>query len=414
MAAVQATAVWVQHDGVQTSIYANRLVGGVWGGAVLLESDTVVGGASAGGVSAPRVKMGAFGRAVTTWVRDNGDASYSIWAYAHDQPLVPTTARRIGGGGTASDPQVAFDDDGHSAFTVWTEYDVGRPPPAFRITHQQYLYANCDFIVPCAWDQNNFGWRGAILIETDPEDTIAPQVAGFGLEGAVAVWGKAQGGFGLELWGNTHGRVAGWSPPVRISASANRVEKHAVAAAPDGSATAVWIESVAGRRTVLASRLGGAGWSAPTAIDDATAGQADGPQVAVDSHGNALIAWVQLAGGVWSVRSRRCPAGPLSGCAAVQQVAGPAGSAELPRLAGAPNGTAVVVWQQTDGAGQRGVYASAYAAAGDVWDASASRVDPGPGVVGVQVAIDKGGAATAVWSKPDAAGNQSIYASRFR
>jgi hypothetical protein len=42
---------------VQPSVYANRLVSGVWQGATLLENDTVVGGASAGGVSAPRVRM---------------------------------------------------------------------------------------------------------------------------------------------------------------------------------------------------------------------------------------------------------------------------------------------------------------------------------------------------------------------
>ena len=412
-AAVQATAVWVQHDGVQASIYANRLVNGVWQGASLLENDTVVGGASAGGVSAPRVRMGAFGRAVTTWIRDNGNASYSVWAYAHDQPAVPTSARLIGGGGTASDPQVAFDTDGHAAFTVWTEYDTGRPPPAFRITQQQYLYAACDFVVNCAWDQTLFGWRGATLIETEPEDTIAPQVAGFGQSGAVAVWGKAQGAFGLELWGNTHSRLSGWSSPARISTSANRAEKQVVAAAPDGSATAVWIESIAGRRTVLASRLGSTGWSLPLAIDDATASQADEPQVAVDANGNALIAWVQLATGAWSVRARRCPPGPLSGCAAVVQIAGPAGSAELPRLAGAPSGDAVVVWLQADAAGQRGLYASAYTAAGG-WSAGATLVDAGAGLAGAQVAIDKGGIATAVWSKTDAAGKPSIYASRYR
>jgi len=413
MAVVQATAVWVQHDGVQTSIYANGLVNGVWQGAALLENDTVVGGASAGGVSAPRVGMGALGRAVTSWVRDNGNASYSIWSYAHDQPAVPTAARPIGGGGTASGPQVAFDHDGHAAFTVWTEYDTGRPPPAYRITQQQYLYSACDQVPNCAWDQTFFGWRGATLVETDAEDTINPQVAGMGQGEAVVVWAKAQGAFGLELWGSTHSRIAGWSPPARINTSANRAEKHGVAAARDGSATAVWIESVAGRRTVYASRLDNAGWSLPLAIDDAAPGQADEPQVVVDANGQALIAWVQLAGGAWTVRSRRCPAGPLSGCAAVASVPGPAGSAELPRLAGTPGGAAVVVWQQVDAAGQRDLYASAYAP-GAGWDANATRVDAGPGVAGAQVAIDKGGIATVVWSKPDVAGKPSIYASRYR
>ena len=43
-----------------------------------------------------------------------------------------------------------------------------------------------------------------------------------------------------------------------------------------------------------------------------------------------------------------------------------------------------------------------------------STTHAGPGVSGAQVAIDKGGIATAVWSKPDAAGKPSIYASRYR
>ncbi len=412
-AAVQATAVWVQHDGTQPSIYASRLSGGVWQGPTLLENDTVVGGASAGGVSAPRVRMGALGRAVTTWIRDNGNASYSIWAYAHDQPAVAEPARLIGGGGTASDPQVSFDDDGHDAFAVWTEYDSGRAPPAFRITQRQFLYAACDLIVNCAWNQNDFGWRSTTLIETAAEDAISPQVSGFGHRNAVAVWGKAQGAVGLELWAADHAFATDWGIPVRVNTSANRVEKWAVAAAPDGSATAVWIESVAGRRTLFASRLGSAGWSAPQALDDPAGSQADEPQVVVDRNGNALVAWIQFVAGAWSVQARRCPPGPLSGCTAVARVVGPAGNAEQPRLAGSPGGDALVVMLQADAARHRGRYASGYTPARG-WAASADRVDAGGGMAGARVAIDKAGIATLVWSKFDAAGKQSIYASRYR
>ena len=35
--AAQATAVWIQHDGTQMSVYANRFREGVWQGAVLVE-----------------------------------------------------------------------------------------------------------------------------------------------------------------------------------------------------------------------------------------------------------------------------------------------------------------------------------------------------------------------------------------
>ena len=409
----QATAVWVQHDGTQASIYANRFRDGVWEGAELVENDTAIGNISAGGVSSPRVAMGAFGRAVITWIHDDGNAGYSIWGTVHDQIFPGVDARQLSFGSNASDPQLSFDGTGHEVFNVWTQYDAGRPPPAYRITQRQFLFVPCESFLPCAWDPLDVGWRSTTLIETDPNDAIAPQVSGFGSSGAVVVWGKAQGLFGLELWANTHSGAGGWASPVRVNpGSANRAEQPAVAAAFDGSAISVWIESVAGRKTVFASQLSGAAWSMPQSFDDASAGQADAPQLVVDANGNSLIVWVQLVGGAWDLYARRCPPGPLSGCSAPRRIGNLSGSAALPRIAGAPNGDAIVVWQQTDAAGQRSIYASNYTAAAGSWSAGPALIDTGAG--GAQVAVDKRGIGTVVWSKFDAAGKSNIYASRFR
>ena len=411
--ATQATAVWVQHDGTQPSIYANRFRDGVWQGAELVENDTVIGNISAGGVSSPRVAMGAFGRAVITWIHDDGNAGYSIWGAVHDEIFPAVDARQLSFGSNASDPQLSFDGTGHEVFNVWTQYDAGRPPASYRITQRQFLFVPCESFLPCAWDPLNVGWRSTTLIETDPNDAIAPQVSGFGSGGAVVVWGKAQGLFGLELWANTHSTAGGWASPVRVNpGSANRAEQHAVAAASDGSAITVWIESVAGRRTVFASRLSGTTWSTPQSFDDASAGQADAPQVVVDAAGNSLIVWVQFGGGAWDLYARRCPPGALPACSAPQKIGNLPGNAAAPRIAAAPNGDAIVVWQQTDASGQRSIYASNYTAAAASWSASPALIDAGAG--GAQVAIDKRGIGTVVWSKFDAAGKSNIYASRFR
>lgn len=409
----QATAVWVQHDGTQASIYANRFRDGVWQGAELVENDTAIGNISAGGVGSPRVAMGAFGRAVITWIHDDGNAGYSIWGNVYDGIFPGVDARQLTFGGNASDPQLSFDGAGHEVFTVWTQYDAGRLPASYRITQRQFLFVPCESFVPCVWDPLDVGWRSTTLIETHPYDAITPQVSGFGTSGAVAVWSKAQGLFGLELWANTHTRAGGWASAVRVNpGSGNRAEQPAVAAAFDGSAIAVWIESVAGRKTVFASRLSSTGWSAPQTFDDASASQADVPQLVVDGNGNTLIVWLQLGGGTWNLYARRCPAGALSGCSAPEKIESLAGNSELPRIAGAPNGDAIVVWQQADAAGQRSIHASNYSAAAGSWSASPALIDVGAG--GAQVAIDKRGIGTVVWSKFDAAGKSNIYASRFR
>ena len=408
----QSTAVWVQHDGVQPSIYVNRYIGGAWQGAELVESQTAVANASAGGAGQPRVAMGAFGRAVVTWLYDDGNAGYSIWGNVYDGAFAPANARQISAGGNASDPQIAFDGAGNDVFTVWTQYDSVRLPASYHITQRQFLFVPCAFVVPCVFDPNDFGWRSATLVETDPYDAIAPQISGFRTGGAVAVWSKAQGLFGLEVWGATHSKAGGWATSVRINGGNNRAEQPAVAAAPDGSAVATWIESVAGRKSLFASRLSGAGWSAPVTFDDASAGQVDAPQLIADAAGNSVIVWLQFSAGTWALYSRRCPPGPLSGCSAPAKIENLPGQAELPRIAGAPDGTAVVVWQQqaTSG-GPRDIYANHYSSAGG-WGAAAELIDTAAG--GAQVAIDKRGIATVVWCKFDASGKSSIYASRDR
>ena len=411
--ATQATAVWAQHDGAQFSIYANRYRDGAWQGAELVERLTATGvGRSAGGAYSPRVAMGAFGRAVISWGYDDGNANYSIWGNVYDGLFSADNARQLGFGGNASDHQTSFDSSGHDVFNVWTQYEPSRVPAAYRIFQRQFLFVPCEFNVGCVWDRNDFGWRSTTLIETAAFDSISPQVSGYGSGGAVSVWGKSQGVFSIELWANVHAKATGWATPVRVNTGSGIAQQQAVAAAADGSAIASWIESVAGRPTLFASRLGSAGWSAPVTFDDSRAGQVSAPQLVVDAAGNTLIVWVQLAGSVQTLYSRRCPPGPLTACSAPTAVPGLAGrSDEGPRMAGAPNGDAIVVTRQVDAAGIPSIMASHFSASVG-WGAAAALVDSDG--VGAQIAMDKSGRATAVWSKIDPGGRFSIYASRFR
>ena len=421
--AAQATAVWIQHDGTQMSVYANRFREGVWQGAELVEDATAVSRVSAGGAGSPQVAMGAFGRTVMTWIFDDGNAGYSVWGNVYDpippQPATPlpfasANARQLSFGGNASDPRVGFDGSGFDAFTVWTQYDEGRPPAAYRIAQRPYLFVPCDVIAGCVWKDGDFGWRSTSLVETNPYDAISPQVSGYGSGNAVAVWPQSDGRFGvMPLWANTHTKAGGWASPVQVNPGANTMASSAVvAAAADGSAIALWVESVVGRNTIFASRLSGSVWSTPIMFADSAVGAADTPQVVFDASGAATIVWTQIVASRWHLHARHCPPGALAACGAAQKIESLAGNAELPRLAGAPNGDAIVVWQQAEaGGGPSSIYAHHYSAAGASWAATPALIDANAG--GAQIAMDKRGRATVVWSKQNDAAKTNIYASRF-
>lgn len=422
-AGAAATAVWTQHDGVQNSVYMSRFVNGTWTGAVLVEDQTAVGNVSAGGASNAQVAMGVTGRTVMTWTYDDGNANFAIWGNVYD-PIQPTgqglpfdsaKARRLSSGGNASDAVPAFDGSGFDAFVVWTQFDPGRLPAAYRIAQRQYLFVPCGELVPapCAFSADDFGWRSTTLVETLPNDAIAPQVAGFGTGSAAVVWPQATGPFGvIPLWASSYDKASGWGVAVQLDPGSNKVASSPlVAAAADGSAIATWIETVGTRRTARASRMDASGgWSAPVAIDDTTAGASDTPQVTLDQAGNALFAWIQSAGGQRSVYARRCPGGVLSTCAAAVNIETSADSAESLRLAGTPSGGAVAAWTHVDGVGQRRIVANQFDAATSIWAAAVAPIDGNAG--GARLAIDPGGNATLVWSKIVGSRTQ-VYASRL-
>ena len=423
-AAAQATAVWIQHDGTQMSVYANRFREGAWQGAELVEDATAVSRVSAGGAGSPKVAMGAFGRAVMTWIFDDGNAGYSVWGNVYDPippsaaaplPFASANARQLSFGGNAGDhPQVAFDGSGFDAFTVWTQYDEGRPPAAYRITQRPYLFVPCEVIPGCVWREGDFGWRSTSLVETNSYGAISPQVSGYGIGNAVAVWPQSDGRFGvMPLWANTHTKAGGWASPVQVNPGANTMASSAVvAAAANGSAIALWVESVVGRNTIFASRLSGSVWSTPIMFADSAAGQADKPQVVLDARGAATIVWSQLVASGWHLHARHCPPAALAACGATQKIESLAGNAEEPRLAGAPNGDAIVVWHQAEaGGGPRSIYAHHYSAVGASWGAAPALIHANADRP--QIAMDKRGRATVVWSKQDDAARISIYASRF-
>ncbi len=113
-----AFAVWQQYDGSFESIYANRYDAGTgsWEGAVLIE-------AGANHAQYPQVAFDASGNAFAVWVQHDGTFS-SIYANRYDALSGSWgTAELIdAGANTAQYPQVAVDAGGN-AFAVWQQGD---------------------------------------------------------------------------------------------------------------------------------------------------------------------------------------------------------------------------------------------------------------------------------------------------
>ncbi|MEO5881772.1 MAG: Ig-like domain-containing protein [Caldimonas sp.] len=404
--AAQATAVWVQ-DG---SVYMNRYQGGAWQLATLVENEATE-------ATGPSVAMGKLGRTAIAWGYGfNG--VYSVWGNVVD-PIPPggagqdTTfarenARRISAGGNASSAHIAFGGGGYDAFAVWTEYISDRQPAAYHPVQQPYWFVPCDLILPCAWKSEDFGWRPpSTLLEVGGSDGSDPKVAAFD-SGAISAWRKYQAG----VWSSVFTKAGGWTAPVQVTpGSTQQADKVVVAGAVDGSAAVVlWLDNASSRTTVMASRWSGSQWSAPVVVDVVAGGSSDDPQVVLDALGNAVIAWQQ--GG--RIKARRCPAGPLTGCGAPTPLENSSGDAGFPRLAGAPNGDAVVVWRDTAAVGgAHRIYANRYLAGTGAWDAGPALLGDGSSFnEGPDVAMDPRGKATAVWSR-DEAGKTNVYASRL-
>ncbi len=156
----------------------------------------------------------------------------------------------------------------------------------------------------------------------------------------------------------------------------------------------------------IAACGGGSGGAAPPVLLETADGQAGLPAIKATiqdvptTAAQATAVWIQHDGTQMSVYANRFREGVWHGAVLVEDATG------------APNGDAIMVWEQAEaGGGPRSIYAHHYSAAGASWGATPALIDANAG--GAQIAMDKRGRATVVWSKQNDAAKINIYASRF-
>jgi len=381
--------VWTQNDGVRPSVYSNRYEAGRgWWAATLIETG------DAGDARLPQVAVDSSGNAIAVWEQYDGarDSIYSNryvvgtgWGEAQPVETDNLEAARY--------PQVAVDGLGN-AIAVWVQTDFS----SSAVWSNRYIVGT--------------GWGEAQLIEANEVGfAMLPQVSADGSGNAVAVWYRNSEVSRLDIWANRYEVGIGWGEAQLIETDdVGNAEKPQVAVDASGNAIAVWYQFDGTRLNIWSNRyVVGTGWGAPqlAETDDEVAYSAD---VAVDASGNAVAAWIQFDGAIYSIWSNRYVTGMGWGGAEIIEAG--SGSAYQPQVAVDASGNATVVWDQYDG-GNLGIWANRYEV-GIGWSEAQLieiHVD-GDSALEPQVAVDGLGNAITVWRQYDGT-RYNVWSNRY-
>lgn len=379
-----AIAVWAQSDDTRDNIWANRYTpGGGWSTAELIETD------NASSAGKPQVAFDSSGNAFAVWKQSDGTRD-NIWAnrYTADSGWGTAELIELNDAGDASLPQVALDATG-SAIAIWSQYDGLRTS----------IWAN-RYTVSGGWGIANF------LDSDDTGNASGPQIAIEPAGNAFAVWQQSNDTF-TTIWANRYTASSGWSTAELIGiGDASRSTSPQIATDNSGNAIAVWEQNDGTRHNIRANRYTAvSGWGTGELIETDNAGNANNPQVAFDTTGNAIAVW-QHSSNIWA---NRYTAG--SGWNIAELIENNTGGTDGPQIAIDAAGNALAVWEQDDSTGNK-IWANRYTTR-DGWGLGEFLVNNNADNASYQqLAIDPAGNAFAISTQYD--GTQySIYVNRF-
>ena len=355
----------------------------------------------------PQIASAPNGDAVAVWMQQSDGLYFHIWANRYSAAAHSWgTAELINSGvGDAWDPQIAMDPNGN-ALVVWQQDGDATASLRYDLVANHYTAGT--------------GWGVATLIETDDAGSaMSPQVAMDTQGNGLAVWLQGDGASASHIRSNRFSAGTGtWGTATLIEAATQGASATPqVSFDPSGNAMAVWSRYDGINNLALANRyLAGTGWSTAVIIGSDTAFVAIGQtQLASDGNGNALAVWVQ--GG--KIQANRYTNGTGWGTAALIEWNG--GDANFPQVAFDTTGNALVVWQMDSGFGTpRRIWSNRYTA-GSGWGGFPAMIqtDSSGGATAnaeaPQIAFDPAGNALAVWVQPDGASDNTpdIWVNRY-
>jgi hypothetical protein len=188
---------------------------------------------------------------------------------------------------------------------------------------------------------------------------------------------------------------AAWLAPTPLGQLDTYSFEPAVAAAPDGSVTALWPRIADGRITyVSAARPAGGAWTAPHTLDAQVSGSS-ALDVVAGPDGTTTAAWIASVGANQAIRTAtRAPGGAWS---APQSISDDVRSSEQIDLAAGPDGTVAAIWRRYDSS--RWIVQARVRPAGGTWGPVADLSATGQDANGPRIALDGQGTAHAIWSR---------------
>jgi hypothetical protein len=366
-----AVAVWSRSNGSHTIIQAAvRPAGGAWSGSVDLS-------AVGRNATEPQLAVDPAGNAVAVWSRSNG--SHTI-IQAAGRPAGGSWSGSVdlsAAGRNAKEPQVAIDSSG-DALAAWQRFD------------------GIAQIVQSRSRPAGGAWGATDELSEPGQDAEAPQVAVDPAGNAIAVWSRRDGS-DFIVQAATRPAGGGWLGPIDLSDEGENAEEPQVAVDPTGSAVAVWSREDGTDKIVQSSaKPAGGAWLAPDDLS-ATGMDAEAPQVAVDSAGNAVAVWVSFAEPPTVIVQAATRPGGGAWLGPDDLSAGGLSSAEAPQVAVDPAGNAAAVWARSTGS-PTVVEAATKPAAGG-WLPPVPLSELGNNAVEPQISLDPAGDGVAVWSR---------------
>lgn len=378
-------AVWARHREGRFAIHASTYENGGWSAPATVDS-------SAGFSRDPRI-VAAAGQAIVVWAQgEGGGTADDVWA---NRLVVMGTSgtwaapeRLEADAGPARNPAVAMAPNG-DAIAAWTQ-DNG----------------TSDDIRASVFDAGTATWTAAGAIDVETADAAGAQVAMDAGGNGLGVW--TQGGSVMAARFDGSAFLA----PVAVTGTNAGATNVQLVLEPGGAnAVAIWEQATSTGTDIAAARFTpGGGWTVPVLVESHPLG-ATQPRVALDADGRAVAVWRQDNGTYSAIGTARQVPPDTAWVSYRLFEADDSGNARDPEVAVDVNGEALAVFtQQVVELGGPGVTENVYAHRIGLQDTSAS----GPVFVASkfggnwapQLVIGSGGAATAVWLRYGAAGNE--------
>ncbi|MFK0151426.1 hypothetical protein ACIQVK_04985 [Streptomyces sp. NPDC090493] len=282
------------------------------------------------------VKVAGNGTAFALW--RNQAAGASTWDVQ--------AAVRPAGSDTWSAPHTLFTSTDASAAAELTVTADGHAETAWRTgTYTDGSLA----LVSAGWNPATGLWSDPVTLTSYAGlDLAMPQLAAAADGTVTAVWTEGDGYSEYEAMTATlTPGAAAWSAPERLgSFSSGYIGQISLAVAPDGAATTVWdawdrttdsnVDSIVTRTTA------GGDWSSPAALPGAD-GQSTDVQVSMAAGGATTVLWQGATNGVETLKSRTRPT-PTGNWGAVQTAVPVLQANDDSGPLTAPNGDVTYVW----------------------------------------------------------------------